>query len=127
MSPENDRAIFERWPQFFLSKDLPEKSGMGVGFRCGDGWLKIIWDLFLKLESLSAQFKDASPKFEVLQVKSKFGELRMAVNHMNDAIEAAIMGARQQSIETCELCGKPGERCVDDTNWWATLCDRCRK
>jgi len=46
-------------------------------------------------------------KFEILQVKEKFGGLRIHVNHANDAIRGRIEAAKQESLNICEVCGQP--------------------
>ena len=54
MSPDKDKAIFEKWPQWFRDKDDYRLSGMGIGFRCGDGWYDIIYRLCGRIEPLVA-------------------------------------------------------------------------
>jgi hypothetical protein len=124
MSPENDERIFERWPQFFAHKGDPLLSGTELGFRCADGWFQLIWALCLELELLADEFQAAEKTVEILQVKSKFGELRSYLNAGKDDIYAAIEAARQRSRQKCELCGRPGTRAVD--GWWETLCSTGR-
>jgi len=80
---------------------------------------------FEHIESLMPELR-AGARFEVLQVKQKMGELRAAVSHTNEAIEAEIERARQRSVHTCELCGGSGDLRVDQHGWWATRCDSCR-
>jgi hypothetical protein len=62
------------------------------------------------------------PKFEVLQVKEKFGGLRYAVNHANDAIRKHIAVAELESWHTCEVCGQAGQ--LREGAWLKTLCDK---
>jgi len=51
---------------------------MTLGFRHGDGWFDIIWRLCGDLEPRVAAFEHASGRqFEILQVKEKFGGLRI--------------------------------------------------
>lgn len=118
--------IFDRWPQFFLNRAHARLSGMDKGFRCADGWFQLIWDLCSQLQPLSAEFEGTQSPFEILQVKSKFGELRFAPNRRNNAIDSAIEATRQRSGHTCELCGNFGTRRPDSTGWWSALCEECR-
>ena len=127
MSPENNKRLFERFPQFLPNKDNPYISGMDLGFRCADGWFQLVWDLCTQLEPLARELKRNGKRFEVQQVKSKFGELRVYVSERDDAMEALIQAARQRSIQICEICGKPGTCAVDAGGWWATLCNPCRQ
>jgi len=96
-----------------------------VGFECGDGWYKIIWELFERLEPLVAESEAEGP-FEVLQVKQKMGGLRVHLSRNNAAIKEAIQVAQERSVITCELCGEPGFLdCEND--WYQTLCTLCRE
>ncbi len=95
---------------------------MSSGFTHGDGWFDILWRLCGDLEPLVAAFEQATGRqFEVLQVKEKFGGLRVHVNHANDAIRQCIEAAVQESLHTCEVCGQPGKR--REGGWINTLCD----
>jgi len=98
---------------------------MPLGFQHGDGWFDILWRLCEDLEPLVAEFEVAGgPKFEVLQVKEKFGGLRFYVNcrNDNDAIRHRILAAQEESFHTCEVCGQPG-RLRREGRSIKTLCD----
>ena len=96
---------------------------MPRGFEHDDGWFYILWRLCEDLEPLVAEFEKASGiKFEVLQVKEKFGGLRFYVNcRRNEAICQRIDVAIQESFHTCEICGQPGR--LREERWIKTLCD----
>ena len=126
MSPDKDKAIFEKWPQWFRDKDDYRLSGMGIGFRCGNGWYDIIYRLCERLEPLVAALADRPSDFQIVQVKEKMGGLRFYVEGSNDEIEAAIDSACELSVLTCEVCGNPGSLEQDATGWWETLCATCR-
>jgi hypothetical protein len=83
----------------------------------------ILWRLCEDLEPLVAELEEArGPKFEVLQVKEKFGGLRFYVNCRKDAaIRQRIGIAAQESFHTCEICGQPGR--LREDSWIKTLCD----
>jgi len=124
MSPEKDTAIFLRWPQWFANRGNTKLSLMKWGFECDDGWFKIIWDLFERLEPLVAESAAEGP-FEVIQIKQKMGGLRVHLSRENEAIEDAIRMACETSVITCERCGEPGV--LDCENgWYQTLCTSCR-
>jgi hypothetical protein len=96
---------------------------MTRGFEHDDGWFDILWRLCEDLEPLVAEFEAAGEhKFEVLQVKEKFGGLRFYVNcRKEEAIRQRIVAAAQESFRTCEVCGQPGQR--REGGWIKTLCD----
>jgi hypothetical protein len=99
------------------------QTAMPRGFEHGDGWFDLLWRLCEDLEPLVAEFEVAGgPKFEVLQVKEKFGGLRFYVNcRRNEAIRQRIGIAADESFRTCEVCGQPGK--LREDRWIKTLCD----
>jgi hypothetical protein len=127
MSPDKDKTIFEKWPQWFRNKGDIRVSLMSWCFTCGDGWYDIIYQLCERLEPLVANLEDGGAAFEVFQVKEKLGGLRFYVSSSNDEIDAAIDAASELSVQTCEVCGDPGSLEQDATRWWKTLCASCRK
>jgi hypothetical protein len=72
---------------------------------------------------LVAEFEVAGgPKFEVLQVKEKFGGLRYYVNcRKEEAIRQRIGAAQEESFPICEVCGQPGT--LRENGLIKTLCD----
>jgi hypothetical protein len=80
-----------------------------------------VWRLCGDLEPLVAAFEQESGcQFEILQVKGKFGGLRIDVNNADEAIRQRE-AAEQESFHTCEVCGQPGRLREDD--WIKTLRD----
>ena len=96
---------------------------MPRGFTHDDGWFDLLWRLCEDLEPLVAEFEQASgSQFEVLQVKEKFGGLRVYVNDANDCIRLRIETAVHESFHTCEICGQPGK--LREDGLIKTLCDQ---
>jgi len=94
-----EQKLIERWPTWFNTGGDIRHTLMPRGFTHDDGWFDILWRLCEDLEPLVAQFEQAiGRQFEVLQVKEKFGGLRMHVNHANDAIRQRIETAIQESF-----------------------------
>jgi hypothetical protein len=108
MSPNKEKAIFERWPQWFRSAADIRRSGMSDGFRCGDGWYGILYQLCESLEPLVANLEDAGRCFEIVQVKAKFGGLRFYVENGSEEIQSVIASAAELSRRTCLNCGSLG-------------------
>lgn len=52
----------------------------------------------------------------LVQIKEKFGTLRVYVHNSTDRVEALIDFAEGMSAVTCEVCGKPGK--LDSTHGW---------
>lgn len=126
MQKELEQKLIERWPTWFNTKGDIRCTAMPRGFQHGDGWFDILWRLCEDLEPLVAEFRAAGGhKFEVLQVKEKFGGLRFYVNGSNDAIHQRILAAQEESFHTCEICGQPGE--LREVGWIKTTCDEHAK
>lgn len=124
MKHELEKRLVERWPAWFNVKGDIRRTLMPFGFRCGDGWFDLLWRLCEDLEPLVAELeKQTGLQFEVLQVKEKFGGLRFYVNQHTDAIGERIQKAVQESLRTCELCGKPGQ--LFQSPWLGVRCAEC--
>jgi hypothetical protein len=123
MRKELEQRLVERWPTWFNTKGDFRYTGMTLGFQHDDGWFDLLWRLCEDLEPLVAEFEQATGrKFEVLQVKEKFGGLRFYVNcRRNVAIRERIEVAKEEANRTCEICGRPGE--LREDGWIKTLCD----
>ena len=94
---------------------------MRWGFACGNGWYPILWELFTAIE------RELGPEpgdFLVVQVKEKFGRLRVYVEPSCPAVEELIRAAKEKARRTCERCGQPGVL-REDRSWWRTLCEGC--
>jgi hypothetical protein len=123
MRSELEKRLVSRWPQWFKTDGDFRHTAMTRGLTHDDGWFDILRRLCEDLEPLVADFEHEAggPKFEVLQVKEKFGGLRFYVNDANDAIRQRIVTAIQESFHTCELCGQPGK--LREDGRIKTLCD----
>jgi hypothetical protein len=88
MTRELELQFVARWPTWFRLDGDPRKTGMVDGFRCGDGWFQLIWRLCEDLEPLVRDLEHSTENcFEILQVKEKFGELRIYCNVYSVEIE----------------------------------------
>jgi len=85
---------------------------------CGDGWFDILWRLCEEIYAMR-------PK--VLQIKEKFGTLRFYASFPEEYTERGwnlIFKAEEESAETCETCGQPGEMRIND-GWRSVNCEDC--
>jgi hypothetical protein len=123
MRKELEQTLVDRWPTWFDIQGDYRRTAMMWGFAHEDGWFDILWRLFEDLEPLVVAFEQESGfQFEVLQVKEKFGGLRVYVNcRRNEAIRQRIGIASEESLHTCEVCGQPGE--LRENGWIKTLCE----
>ena len=124
MKEELQNKLYEKYPKLFSRKDLPmNQTCMCWGMECGDGWYKL-------LDKLAHQLSYYDVYAE--QVKEKFGGLRFYVtfgeNMTEDAVDTVynfIGNAETKSLQTCEVCGAPGQQ--RSGGWIRTLCDTCNK
>jgi hypothetical protein len=83
---------------------------------CGPGWLPAIIPV---LEICEAR------GIRVVQIKEKFGGLRIYLDDTDDDVHAAILLAESIASRTCEECGAPGE--LRGPGWYRTRCDDCAR
>jgi hypothetical protein len=100
-----------RFPRLFRGLDP-------FNFECGEGWQGIVAGLCERLEAL------ARPQLKIVQIKEKFGDLRVYVEGGDEAAFALIREAGAASSTVCERCGAPGTKTSD--GWILTLCPACQ-
>ena len=94
--------------------DRPPITDVGF-FQVGKGWYPLIQKLIEDLIELGWNK-------QVYQVKEKFGGLRFYINTGTEEIHQRIRKAEDESYETCETCGEPGE--LRKGGWWTVACDK---
>lgn len=122
MKRDLEVKFIEKYPFLFKDANKPvRESLMMFGCECGDGWYKIMDDLFENLSQCEGLF--------LVRVKEKLGSLRVYFNleksneDINNKACKHIEEAYKKSIKTCEECGNPGE--TRKGAWLKTLCDKC--
>ena len=77
----------------------------------GPGWTSILEKLDEKIADIAGE---DYPKVKVLQVKEKFGSLRVYMDLIElpkdkwQQVNQVIGEAEKESLKTCEKCGQPG-------------------
>ena len=77
------------------------------GIECGDGWYGLIDEMLTAIENHCSAAGAAMPA--VLQIKEKFGLLRVYLTPSDDAIRAILDAAEHKSATSCERCGRDGK------------------
>lgn len=86
----------------------------------GIGWMPIVENM---VQDVVAHCVNSGlTKMEFLQIKEKFGELRVYHTGGDHYVDSRVREAELACSSVCETCGEPGEL-RSDLNWWATLCD----
>jgi hypothetical protein len=102
-----------------------DHKGRSFSFWCEEGWfniisaaLQLIEQHLKKYEKLCGQW----PEFKFVQIKEKFGGLRIYTDgYSDDYIRGIIDMAESMSYKTCDVTGRPGFLCIKGT-WLKTLC-----
>ena len=92
---------------------------------CEEGWYPLIEDLCEVIEGYVKYNVPEELKDQVYfsQIKQKFGELRVHMNHWIDYVQGAITMAEAYSTRVCEKCGEKGQT-YNIRNWLSTLCPK---
>ena len=95
------------------------------GIECGKGWhdeIKVVIDY---IENYNKD-KNDDKKICILQIKEKFGGLRIYCNFYTNELESLIRNAEQNCEHICELCGSK-ENIGKTLGWITTCCKDCVK
>lgn len=124
--PAAQREILERYPALFELP--PDSKGLTIfddGFACNAGWYPILDRLFADLSNMRKE--DVVTRLRVVEVKEKFGRLRVYVVGANLRSEARIEEAVEEAAATCEDCGGPSPGFRYHGAWYGNICDRCAR
>ena len=108
----------------FLKPTNLQEGLMAFGFECGEGWDLLLEDLFEKIDKIVKREKIEN--FRVVQVKEKYGSLRVYCDYSNKEIEELIDKAEEESYKTCEMCGSK-DGVTQSKGWISSLCKKCIK
>jgi hypothetical protein len=86
----------------------------------GPGWHGL-------LDGLHADLAALDPGYQTVQVKEKFGCLRVYLRSATEAMRGVLARYEGLSAGVCEQCGKAGTCSAEPGHVWIkTLCDPCR-
>jgi hypothetical protein len=131
MKAELQKKLFKKYPNLFKQKDLPmSETCMCWGIDTGDGWFKLIDWLCDYIQGMIDNNKEDNPKeyyqIEFVQVKEKFGTLRVYCNSSPEWVENVISFVTYLSSKICENCGST-ENVTSTKGWISYLCQKCHK
>lgn len=118
------KLVFTRFKKFFSNAGDLKQSLMAFGICVDCGWYPLVYHL---LEDIETQLKKTPVEdFEVVQIKEKFGGIRVYVGSGNEKIFDMINKAEEKSYKICERCGARGS--LDRSyGWLLTLCAKCKR
>lgn len=110
------------WRPFMAEFPILFGEGKFISLWVGEGWFEILWNLCVALEAIARRrIGEGHTPLRVVQIKEKYGTLRVYVEGGFDEVFDLIDAAETASSTTCEACGQPGNTlCLDD--WDQTLC-----
>lgn len=117
MSEVYDKLI-EDYPNLF-SDPSDENSRPLRYFECADGWERLIRTACKVIHNHVTQTE--VPWFHFVQIKEKFGGLRLYAYGGDDFTRGVLSAMESLSYSTCEVCGLPGE--PNGSGWVRTRCD----
>ena len=115
---ELNRQLFEAYPWMKAEEfDVPMFEYIPVGWRKGFG-MQLIEELQAAYEELTEEEKE---EFFFVQIKEKYGSLRMYPSIFNNTISNIVNKYEKLSEQTCIHCGKPGNEYWHN-GWVAPFC-----
>ena len=140
MKEELEKKLFKKYE--FLRTQGIQNDAMFFGMQCGDGWYKLLDNLFNKMQKYFNKHPDAfvtiwkidkeeqKEYFKVTTVKEKFSTLRVYTSWSLDELDKMIQKAEDDSEYTCESCGKvckekTAYKEVSPGGWQYNMCDIC--
>lgn len=90
-----------------------------IHIECDEGWVFILWSLCEELTEMNI------PELKILQIKEKYGKLRVYPNIYCDEVANLIDTYEGVSEGICELCGKAGK--LVGKHHFKTLCEEHSK
>lgn len=128
--------IVNKHPLLYLEHDSEIPYGenpcnLRCGFEFGVGWAALADEFSQTASELVVVLRESGIQSDAyihaFIFKEKFGELRWQGNHnlkspFSRLFSALVHNLQMSSANTCERCGKHGER-RDTGGWFRTLCD----
>lgn len=120
--------LIKNWNTIYIitenpNKQKPQEPYELFGIECGKGWNKLIIPILDYIDLYNSGHDD---KIEILQIKEKFGGLRIYTSFSTPELDQLIDDAEEQSFKTCEYCGST-ENVSQTTGWIKTLCRKCMR
>lgn len=125
---------YEVWKSKFPLCFSREGCCMTFGIECNSGWNGVIEELLSKIESHLAEHPslmqgEEYTRFQIDQIKEKFGGLRFYVSGGDEHIHKLIDETEDLSTKTCEKCGAGDSKIMVRKGhfWLYNRCEECAK
>lgn len=124
MNDELERSLLGKYPAIFGKYTGSVSRSTYCNVECGNGWHNLLDTLCHDIQA----YVDTEHVQQVnfIQVKGKFGELRIYYNLVDKYVDDLIKEAGRQSKLICEYCGNVGSYQKISSGWMQTVCPDCR-
>ena len=132
MSIEENKKLIERYP--FLLPRNPWDDAVEADYDYSyteldsmpEGWRKAFSNMMTEEIREVLVEENFLNEFRILEIKEKWGELRLYTNYHNDKIERIIKKYTTLSRNICILCGKPDTH-MTYSGWYSPICEECHE
>lgn len=117
--------IYDPWLDNLYGGTSTDKDVVTAQIDVDDGWAGLLQDLLRKLKMLAL-----GPDFRIVQIKEKFGGLRVYWEGVDDKelrkeVMDLVQLAEELSYKTCEKCGSM-DGVETKGAWLKSFCQNCR-
>ena len=125
MKKELEEKLYEDFPQLFRDRNEPiNRSLMLYGCDCGNGWYNLIYET---CEKLMANNPEGCFRVVFVQIKEKFGGLRIYIRNGTDELYNILQETENKSYTICEMCGSEENVYLNKEGWITSLCPACHE
>ena len=117
MTPALEQKLFTKYPDLFEDRHLSTAETRIQHITVDDGWYDLV-------DAMCRELHAKSPKTRFLQIKEKFGKLRVYFRVSDDNASTIKHTYEEKSATICETCGKPGKIEWRDRQFVKAACRR---
>jgi hypothetical protein len=110
-----------------IKPDITMRNNLMIfGYQCDRGWDNLIDNMLSELEKINNALSEENEKFEVTEIKEKWGTLRVYLSQYPQGTKEIIERYEKLSETTCEHCGSDrNAKLRIHKGWYLTRCDKC--
>lgn len=138
MKSNLEEKLYNDYPELFYNfkNDSTREITLMFGVECEDGWYSIIDNVCKELlrksrierekPKTAEEYEESLETFssipKIIQIKEKFGTLRVYLNYETKEQQILLDEAQKLSSKVCEFCGSTKEVKLSSSGWRKTLC-----
>jgi len=123
MTRELENILVAKYPDLLKGIRQNPRTPLFFGVECEDGWYDLINNALFAIQQQYDQLEESEKEDTcIIQIKEKFGGLRLYMSQTTDAMDDIIRTAESTAYKTCEVCGATDNIATADTRYIRTLC-----